>query len=233
MKHPISVPTFKQRSKAMLLCYLVFIFFYMLAQYYSVYIGSDYSFTMRIDNYIPFWQWMIIPYSTSGLFFLCSFYWVNNTYELRLFTKRMLVLSLIAFLCFLAFPIKYSIDKPVHTFTLFNPLFDFIQAWDTPYNQAPSLHVGYSVLIMNVVASTKVFSRAIKILLQGWLILICVSTLFVFQHHSIDVFTALVICLGIFYFLPNKQNPYLAKEKKHILYGLLATLVVLIFNILL
>ena len=231
MKNPNSIPTFKQRSKAMLLCYMVFIFFYMLAQYYSVFIGSDYSFTMPVDQYIPFWQWMIIPYSTSGLFFLCSFYWVNNRYELQLFTKRMLVLTMIAFLCFLVFPIKYSIDKPAHSVALFNPLFDFIQTWDTPYNQAPSLHVGYSVLIMSVVASTKVFSKTLKFLLQGWLILISISTLFVFQHHSIDVFTAVVICLGIMYFLPNKQNPFIAAEKQQILYSIIATLLILGINL--
>lgn len=216
-------PTFKQRTKAMLLCYIVFITLYMSAQYYSVYRGLDWSVVLAVDTYIPFIEWMIIPYATSGVFFLLAFYWTDTLYQLQLLTKRMLIVSGIAFIGFIAFPIAYSVDKPQHTIALFNPLFDFITTWDTHYNQAPSLHVAYSIVFMTVVEQTKRFTKATKAFLQLWLALVALSTLFIYQHHTIDVITAIGVCLLVFYFVPNKEKALYLNIKKGLVYFTLAT----------
>ncbi|MDM1346844.1 phosphatase PAP2 family protein [Myroides marinus] len=222
------IPTFKQRTKAMLLCYVVFIILYMLAQYYSVYRGLDWSVVLTLDSYIPFIEWMIIPYATSGLFFLLAFYWTDTSYHLRLLTKRMLIVSGIAFIGFITFPIAYAVDKPQHTITLFNPLFDFITTWDTHYNQAPSLHVAYSIVFMTVVEQTTRFTKATKAILQLWLALVALSTLFIYQHHLIDVITAIVVCLLVFYFVPNKEKALYLNIKKGLAYFILATILLFV-----
>ncbi|MDR2223882.1 MAG: phosphoesterase [Flavobacteriaceae bacterium] len=220
------IPTFKQRTQAMLLCYVVFIVLYMAAQYYAVYRGLDWSVVMAIDNYIPFVEWMILPYSTSGLFFLLVFYWVDSTYQLKLLTKRMIAVTVLAFIGFIAFPIQFTIEKPLHHIALFNPLFDFITTWDTHYNQAPSLHVAYAVLFMTVIEHTRRFTPQVKGFLQLWLALVALSTLFVYQHHTIDVLTAVFVCLGVFLFLPNKEKALYRNIQKGIVYFILATLLI-------
>lgn len=221
-------PTFKQRTKAMLLCYIVFIILYMSAQYYSVYRGLDWSVVLAVDAYIPFVEWMIIPYATSGLFFLLAFYWTDTLYQLQLLTKRMLIVSGLAFIGFIAFPIAYAVEKPQHTIALFNPLFDFITTWDTHYNQAPSLHVAYSIVFMTVVEQTRRFTKATKVFLQLWLALVALSTLFVYQHHTIDVLTAIGVCLLVFYFVPNKEKTLYLNIKKGLVYFILTTILLFI-----
>ncbi|MEC4042054.1 phosphatase PAP2 family protein [Myroides odoratimimus] len=217
-------PTFKQRTKAMLLCYAVFIILYMAAQYYAVYRALDWSVTLAIDPYIPFIEWMIIPYSTSGLFFLLVFYWVDSIYQLRLLTKRMLAVTIIAFIGFIVFPIQFTVERPLHTVALFNPLFDFITTWDTHYNQAPSLHVAYAIVFMTVVEHTRRFKAFTKVFLHIWLALVALSTLFVYQHHTIDLITAILVCLGTFIFLPNKEKALYLNIKKGLIYFVLATM---------
>ncbi|MGL4581444.1 MAG: phosphatase PAP2 family protein [Flavobacterium sp.] len=222
------IPTFKQRTTSMILCYIVFITSYMTAQYYAVFSALDWSFILPIDKHIPFIEWMIIPYATSAPFFLLVFYWVDTREQLRVLTKRMLLVTLVAFIGFIALPIQFTLDRPPHTIRIFDVFFDFISAWDTHYNQAPSLHVAYAVIFMTVVGQTTRFSNLTKALLYLWLTLVALSTVFVYQHHSIDVLTAVIVCLFIFFFVPNKENRLYLNIKKGLVYFILASIFILI-----
>lgn len=225
------IPTFKKRTTSMILCYIVFITSYMSAQYYAVFRASDWSFILPIDKHIPFIEWMIIPYATSAPFFLFVFYWVDTTYQLQLLTKRMLLVSGVAFISFIAFPIAYSVERPQHTMGIFDLFYGFISTWDTHYNQAPSLHVAYAIIFMTVVEQSKRFSTIAKCILILWLSLVALSTLFVYQHHTIDVISAILVCLLVFYFTPNKEKALYLNIKKGLLYFILSTIFLFLIGI--
>lgn len=196
--------TFKRRTIGMLLCYIVFVTLYMLAQYYAISRDMQWSYVLKIDHHIPFLEWLIIPYATSALFFVLVFYWVQTKAEYKLLVKRMLWVTVSAFIGFILVPIQFTFQRPDISFLFTKPVFAFIQAWDTSYNQAPSLHVAYAIIFWSV--ARKRFTSLTKTFIGIWLFLVIISTAFVYQHHTTDILSAIFLCLIIFYLNPDQEN---------------------------
>lgn len=213
--------TFKQRTKGMLLCYIIFIVLYMSAQFYAVNMNKSDAYILPLDNYIAFLEWMIIPYATSAIFFVLIFYWVKDRCEYLLLIKRMIAVTVLAFIGFILFPIQFSFERPAISHKVIQPLYDFITTWDSAYNQSPSLHVAYAIIFWTVVR--KRFNGPVKYALGLWLILVIISTLFVFQHHAIDIFTAIFLCLFVLYIIPNPSDLLYKNVKIGLVYFALAT----------
>ncbi len=73
--------------------------------------------------------------------------------------------------------------------------FDFLGSVDTPHNLAPSLHVAFAALIVFSCAErTTPFLSLFYVL---WLAALAASTVFVHQHHLIDVATGLVLAVSV------------------------------------
>lgn len=221
--------TFKAQTKAMLLCYIVFVLFYMGAKHIALARDISFSIVLPLDLYVPFLPWMILPYALSGPLFCLVFYWTNTEKDLKILTKRMLMVTLSAFVCFVVFPIGYSAEKPAVENPFLKIGFDFIATWDSKYNQAPSLHVAYGVLFLSVVITR--FKGVVKWLLGCSIILLCISTLFVYQHHSIDLFSAILLCLIVFYVTTDKSNPLYRNKRIALVYFGFATMLVLIASL--
>lgn len=223
--------TFRTKTKAMLLCYCVFVILYMSAKYIALYRDVSYSYVMQLDLYVPFWEWMIVPYATSAPFFVLVFYWTATQHELTVLTKRMLLVTCVAFVCFVVLPIGYSGVKPEIRNPILQYGFDFIATWDSKYNQMPSLHVAYGIVFLSVIYTR--FKSVLRLVLMTWIVLVCVSTIFIFQHHIIDIFGAIVLCLIVFYSIPNTQNPLYANTKTALVYFMITTLLVFVACVLL
>jgi membrane-associated phospholipid phosphatase len=73
---------------------------------------------------------------------------------------------------------------------------------DLPHNLVPSLHVTFSALILFSLIDASVLFAA-KLALSAWLILICLSTLLVHQHHLLDVAAGLLVA-RLFYYVIGK-----------------------------
>ena len=65
---------------------------------------------------------------------------------------------------------------------------------DTPTGVCPSLHVGYSLALLSIWLKKKGIKPIWKAIMVVWVILICVSVMFVKQHSFTDVWTAVVMC---------------------------------------
>jgi len=75
-----------------------------------------------------------------------------------------------------------------------------------PFNQAPSLHVSFAIVLWYSM-QTQINSLFFKTLLALWFGLIALSTLFVYQHHFIDLPTgALVGFLAVYFISEKKEN---------------------------
>ena len=89
----------------------------------------------------------------------------------------------------------------------------FLYAFDTPTGVCPSLHVAYSLGIGSVWLKQRDASPVWKSAVTVWLLLICVSVMFVKQHSAVDVFAALplgalaeyLVFRGRYY--PPKKKP--------------------------
>ncbi|MBE8727903.1 dual specificity protein phosphatase family protein [Flavobacterium hungaricum] len=192
----------------LVLSYLLFIIIYNSSAWYAFYFQKSDSFVFHFEKNIPFLEWMIVPYMTSGLLFTLVFFFCSTQKDLMLLTKRINFTTIVSGLFFFLFPLKYSFIKPQAASNFLNLFFQFLTTWDSNYNQAPSLHIGYAVIFWSVI--TKEFKNPkLRLMLQIWILLLCISTLTVYQHHFIDIITALLLsCITFFIFPDNTERNY-------------------------
>jgi membrane-associated phospholipid phosphatase len=140
------------------------------------------------ERAIPFVEWTIIPYLSITLFFMASFFigqqHADYREELLAYATRLLAVLAVSLVCFALIPMRYTFMRP-ETSGLTGLLFDALNAFDMPYNRAPSLHI--SVLVILWMRFQSCLSGSARVALACWFVLIGVSVLTTYQHHVIDV----------------------------------------------
>lgn len=203
--------SFKQQLIACVVCTTVYLLIYNGAAFYASSLDLVPSYVFGFEKYIPFLACTIIPYMSSGLFFLLVFFVTTSKTELLLLSKRMLFITIVSGIFFFLFPLQYSVEKPLVESSWLKPFFDYLKTWDNNFNQAPSLHVSYACIYWSVfINKTK---GCTKTLVGCWIVLIGLSTLTIYQHHIIDVITALIVVSMAFFIFPqtnNKRNTRIA-----------------------
>jgi membrane-associated phospholipid phosphatase len=147
------------------------------------------SVMLPFEAGLPFLQWMVLPYMTSGLFFVLSFLLVPGRAGLSALSRRLAFATVTACLLFAAAPLRFALPRPAVDAALPAWLFGQLAAMDQPYNQLPSLHVAYC-LVFWCALRPAIAGRAAPLLraaLAAWLLLVAAATVFTYQHHLADV----------------------------------------------
>lgn len=193
------------RLGCLAISYATFGIVYSYTGFYAASISHVSTFVFDIERHIPFMPLMIVPYMSSGLFFCLVFVVCHTHNDLMVLTKRINFMTVIAGLFFMVIPLKNSFVKPVISDSCLNYFYQFLSNWDTPFNQVPSLHIAYACVYWISVDFLK--HKVVKFLLKVWLILMALSTLLTYQHHLIDVVSALCLVWVCFKIFPlNKIN---------------------------
>jgi hypothetical protein len=151
---------------------------------YHLYLSEELSMP-----FIPSFFWIYM--SLYLLFIIPPFF--LGVLQLEILGKRIVLGTLISGIIFLIFPTQLGFERIVPE-GFYAKLFTNIFALDLPHNMAPSLHVVYSSFIL--LAIYKSSSKKIVHIITGlWLVLIMASTIFVHQHHLIDIVLAIAITL--------------------------------------
>jgi protein-tyrosine phosphatase len=154
------------------------------------------------ERHIPFLAWTIVPYWSTDFLYAGSLAVCRTRRELHTHAKRLLTAQLIAIAGFLLFPLHFTFTRP-HVDGFFGWLFDELMGFDKPFNQAPSLHLVLTTLLM---AKYRQHLRGVwRWLSGGWMVLMGLSTLTTYQHHFIDLPTGVwvgLLCLVLF---PDQQ----------------------------
>ncbi|QWX85120.1 phosphatase PAP2 family protein [Cellulophaga sp. HaHaR_3_176] len=193
------------RIKLAALCATVFSLFYNVNAWYASTLDYVPSFIFSFEKYTPFIAWTVIPYMTSGIFFVIVFFLCKTRQELQTLTKRVLFVSVVGGLFFLLFPLKFSFIKPETSTILFNFFFQFIEKVDSPFNEAPSLHIAFAFIFWSVFRNLK---NAWRYVAAVWLMLLGLSTLTTYQHHLLDVVTGAILGQLSFIVFPAQDNNF-------------------------
>ena len=230
----LQTPSNLNRFKHLGLALSIFYLLYNLTTVYSVslhtlYPSQIHNLTTPFDSMIPFIPAMIVPYSWSLILFVASFFLVRTSTQLSLLTYRLILTTIFACLIFYLYPARFSFNRSIpDDWTQFG--YQFLQLVDKPFNQLPSLHVSYAILLgvslWDVVASKKRWIlAAYRLLLTGICALIALSTVLTYQHHLLDMFGGVVLAVLVLILSNRIRN---ALVIKHLTLGVIGFLLIAI-----
>jgi hypothetical protein len=150
------------------------------------------------EVHIPFLAWTIVPYWSTDLLYVCSPFLFNSRAELATHCKRLLAVQVLSVVIFLLFPLRLTFDRPPTT-GLLGWMFLLRTGVDTQFNDAPSLHIGFAVVLWQ--AYSRHLKGKARWLMRSWIVLMSLATLTTFQHHFIDLPTGLwagLFCTAMF-----------------------------------
>ena len=200
----------KQRLIHGLVAGIVFGIVYNICAYFTSIQLEKMSCVFSWECNLPFVPWLIVPYFSTGFFFVFSFFIVSNSKQLLTLTQRIVALVLISGVCYLLFPLYQTFTKPIVTNPCIRWMYLFLEQWDSPYNQAPSLHVSLCIVYWSVIRDSLSIRKWGKYILYTWILVIVISTLLIYQHHMIDIVSALVVSSLVFIIFPKDKNERIA-----------------------
>ncbi|MFI5015879.1 MAG: phosphatase PAP2/dual specificity phosphatase family protein [Hyphomicrobiales bacterium] len=159
------------------------------------------------ERQVPFLGWTILPYWSTNAFYAASLFVCATRQELDTHGRRLLTAQIVAVLCFIAFPLRFSWPKP-ETSGVFGFLFEALGAFDKPFNQAPSLHVALTVILWSLYR--RHLPRSVLPFFHAWSVLVLVSVMTTFQHHFVDIPTGALLGLLCVWAWPDEGSSPLA-----------------------
>jgi membrane-associated phospholipid phosphatase len=158
------------------------------------------SIAFAWEKHIPFLAWSIVPYMSIDAFYAASLFLCASRAELDTHARRLLAATAISVAGFLLFPLRFQFVRPP-TSGVCGALFELLAGFDTPYNQAPSLHI--SLLLLLWLVYERHLRGWLKFAMHGWFALIALSVFTTYQHHLIDGAGGLVVALACVYLFPD------------------------------
>lgn len=194
--------------------------FYLLAFFIveNIHFTNFHLVSNQIDHLIPFCEWFIFfyyiwfGYIVAG--FICLFFQYKRDY-LKMITMLFTGMTLFIIVSYI-YP-NYLDLRPLYlpNRNIACVLTNAIYKMDTPTNVLPSIHVynsiGMSLAIQK--APTKKYTKWIYWILG---ILITLSTVFVKQHGIVDVITAILLNI-VMYYIVYKKDIYFLKKHQNVI----------------
>ncbi len=163
------------------------------------------------EQSIPFIPWTIIPYWSIDILYALSVFICTTKIELNSHAKRLLTAQIIAVTCFIVFPMGFSFERP-ETSGLYGYLFTALSTFDQPFNQAPSLHITFLVILW--VLYPRHLPKYLVLPFHILCILIGISILTTYQHHFIDVPTGALLGWFCIWLWPEDGHSMLTISNK-------------------
>ncbi len=161
------------------------------AEYYPMY--------LPLDDWIPFCEWFVIPYTIWYGFMAAMHIYLLLT-DIPAF-KRMMWFFIITFgvatLIFTVCPTSQELRPEVFPRdNLLSRLVGLYYTIDTNTNVCPSLHCVGALAVVIAAFDAKSVNRLWRAAIALTAVLICLSTVFVKQHSIVDVFWGVILSLA-------------------------------------
>lgn len=172
-----------------------FVMYFITEQFIPV----DKCFIMhsRLDDIIPFCEVFVVPYVFWYFLIAWSlvYFAMYNPENFKNLMKFIIICQVTAMVIYIVFPNRQDLRPEIMPRdNIFTRLVGLLYSLDTDTNVCPSMHVAYSIGIASVWLKEKGAAVGTKIFVVITCILVCLSTMFIKQHSSIDVFAAIGLC---------------------------------------
>jgi membrane-associated phospholipid phosphatase len=186
--------------------HLALVSYYFIVQilyyYTEAKVVPRYFMECRLDNYIPFIKYFIVPYLFWFAYMAIGFIYlgIKSKPEFLRLCLYMFSGMTLCYILYMVFPNGQRL-RPVITETdVFSRAIQRIYQTDTPTNVAPSIHVYNSLAVHIGLLHYKPFQ------MNKWarwssfvcMLLIILSTVFIKQHAILDVFWSFVLAFPLY-----------------------------------
>jgi membrane-associated phospholipid phosphatase len=177
---------------------------YPLCNWLSARRNSTLELYIATELNVPFVPEFVWVYLSLYVLFLIPPFTLDSV-RLQILGTQLVAATVFCGLIFILLPAKLGFERIVPDTPFYSELFTNLFSIDLPHNMVPSLHVVFSALIL-LAASDGPRPRPAKVFFIGWLVLICVSTILVHQHHLLDVVTGLFVAMMFRHFMEKGGN---------------------------
>lgn len=147
---------------------------------------------LLFEDHVPFLPPFIVVYLGSFLLVFTPAFVIRDRAAFRRTARGFLLLILVSFAFFLAYPLTVRRIESPESPSLFVGLLLWFQSHAKPHNTFPSLHVA---LLTLAAASCLAHERGAGILMTIFAALVALSTLFLKLHVVLDVVAGLALAL--------------------------------------
>ncbi len=151
-----------------------------------------------IDDMIPFCEVFIIPYVLWYFLIVFSLghFLLYDVQQFKNLQIYIMITQALAMVCYIFFPTRQDLRPEFFAReNIFTDVIGLLYMGDTNTGVCPSLHVAYSLGIASTWLKDKRAGWGIKTFVTVFVILVCLSTMFIKQHSAVDFFAALPVCL--------------------------------------
>ena len=194
----VNTSSLKQYVWTSLWITILWIILYRYTNHIAQFAAVKYDFSFAWEKNTPLIPWMILPYvSLNIMTFVPLFHLIPS--EIRHLGRVMGLATVIAALVFYFFPAPLIHTRPTYVPT-WNYFFQLVFSLDDVSNTLPSLHITYSTqLLLALWPKLKSF----RYIYLPWFVLVCVSVLFTWQHHFMDIIAGLVLAVSLQLIVPK------------------------------
>lgn len=198
---------------------LIFIPLLMWFSHLESSVVPKYVMHARLDDHIPFIPVFIIPYLSWFAYISFGFLYSAVKSKKEFYRLCMFVFGgmAISYIIYMLFPNCQDLRPKSLGTDVFSKIIAFVYRMDNPANVSPSIHVMDSIALNTAITNcAEIYkNKRMEYISVIWMILICLSTLFVKQHSILDVGGGIILsaCLYVLiYVLPHKIHSHI-KEK--------------------
>lgn len=202
---PALTPRWRQRLTLMAINAVLFQVLYSACNVSAARAGITRNIATPWDAAVPFVPWMLLPYMTSVPLLVMAFLFTPTRQSLRALSQRCMLATVVGTLIFALWPLHIAIVRPASNNAVLSALCDLLQRLDAPYNQWPSLHVAYCMLVW-VALRDRFASPLARIALAAWLMLVAASTVLTHQHYLPDFAGGVLLGAAALWVVPSQRN---------------------------
>ena len=151
-----------------------------------------------LDDLVPFRESFVLFYVSWYVLIVISllYFLLYDIQSFKDLSTFIIITQVVAMTIYILYPTRQDLRPAVFEHqNLFTWGLGIIYGFDTPTGVCPSLHVAYSLGILSVWLKQKDAGLLWKIVLTVWIVMICLSVMFVKQHSAVDVIAALPLGL--------------------------------------
>ena len=151
-----------------------------------------------LDDLVPFREGFVIFYVSWFFLIIISllYFFLYDIQSFKDLSTFIIITQVVAMAVYILYPTRQDLRPTVFAHeNVFTWVLHIIYSFDTPTGVCPSLHVAYSLGICSAWLKKKDCSTLWKVFVTVWIVMICLSVMFVKQHSAVDVIAALPLGL--------------------------------------